>query len=78
MTVRLRWIVIQSVVASLLLAGAWSWKMIHPASFGDNAITAAILVLPMLGLRLIIGVGGALMDDETMRNRKTGADGHRL
>ncbi len=68
----------QSVAASLLLAGAWSWKMIHPASFGDYAITAVILVLPIVGLRLIIRVGGVLMDEENVRNRRTGADEHRL
>jgi len=65
-------------VGALVTAAFVSWNLIHSASFADYFVTAAILFLPFAALRLIISVGDALMDEESARNRKTGAEGHRL
>ncbi len=71
--VHLRRAVLQAVIAALFAAGWWSWSF-HLGSVGNYFIVAAILFPPLLGFRLIVSVGGALLDDERARNRRAGVD----
>jgi hypothetical protein len=77
-TVRYRRLLIESLLVSLFWAGIWSREIVHHGSVPDYVSAAAIFLLPVLAVRVIVRVGAQLMDDDSARNRKTGADGRRL
>jgi hypothetical protein len=64
---RLRRVVIQSLVISLVLAGFWTWSVTRPSSIESYLVAAAILFVPIAALQMIVRVGGALLDDERAR-----------
>ena len=72
--VNLQRAVIQALIASLIVAGWWSWSAADNASITTFVVTAAILFVPVFGLRLIVDVGGELLADERRRKRAAGTD----
>jgi hypothetical protein len=72
--VNLRRATVQALVASLFLAALSTWWIIASASLTTYIVVAAILFIPIFGLRLIVDVGGELLEDERRKKRAAGMD----
>jgi hypothetical protein len=67
---KVRRAVVQAVVGTLIIV-AMSWFWTRPSSVADFLIVATAVFLPLFALRLIVDVGGVLLDDERARGRST-------
>jgi hypothetical protein len=71
--VHVRQAALQAVIAAMIGAACYAWSF-HLGSVGSYFMIAAIFFPPLLGLRLIMRVGGALLEEERAKDHGPGPD----
>jgi hypothetical protein len=72
--VKLRRAALQALAAALIGAAVWTWAFARPASVADFLVAFVLFFIPFIALRTIVYVGGALLDDDHARQRRSGID----